>query len=402
MTLTTESFTAGTSRTANVETATNGVTNPGTALPTPLSANNVIRVQGKSNGRGSLTGRTQAMTCPCAYGSVSKCKALNTCIPPKPNGFRTDKWKYLTIVKPDRSQTTQFKGEFIPTQFADTATGAEDDWAWVYWFDGWAKGAVGKPTQYDSAYDVASLLQAAPTEGTAPVYQGILWTWVKNFGPTDPGEVPITESQNADRRTDTKYIDLQETVPPPIEIPRVNLPAAYLRWCFPFCPNCPVSSILRLDPVVSPAPMSITANQATSPEARLASPSFTSSTIAPRMMVRSASASPAADDAGGNGLTQALSGALSSGSKSLVVATDSARVSPDTPVLAVVDPQTHAIVEAYGYLEGTRYRALSARVDAPLAAWENPWWRRSALRALSSCSSERTSPQRTRECMSVL
>ncbi|MCU0691496.1 MAG: hypothetical protein MUF54_08845, partial [Polyangiaceae bacterium] len=383
MTLTTESFTAGTSRTANVETATDGVANPGTGSPMPLLANNVIRVQGRSNGRGSLTGRTQAMTCPCAYGSVLECARQKICIPPTPADPRPEKWRYLIVVKPDQSQTKQFKGEFIPTGFADTAAGAEDDWAWMYWFDGWARDAAGKPTKHDSAYDVASLLQAAPTEGTKPVYHGVLWTWVKNFGPTDPGELAVTESQNADRRTDTKYIDLQETVPTPIEIPRINLPEAYLRWRFPFCRDCPDPSILKLDRVVNPAPMSITANQAASPEARLASPSFTSSAVAPRMMLRSASATQAAVDSGGNGLTEALSRALLSGSKSLVVATDSASVSRDAPVLAVVDPQTHALIEAYGYLEGTQYRALSARVDAPPTCLGKP-----LVAALSSGRSE--------------
>jgi hypothetical protein len=261
----------------------------------------------------------------------------------------------MSIVSPKFGTHT----ETVPAEFHDTSNGGDglqDDWTWKYWLD----------LHLDP-------LTAASQEVTVPAFDGWVWSWVKNFGKTRPAATDVTEPGWADMRSQFLEVHVHEVVPS--KTARVERPALptrrWIPWGFPppYCPNCGKDSVLYLDLVSNPTPMSMVGGTSVrrAPEASLASPSFVARRTGMSVRSLSAMAAPFAPAAPVDlGLTPAIRAALESGvSSSLVSATDSGKKVAGAPVLAVIDPETHSVVEAYAYSRDAAYSATVGRVAAP-------------------------------------
>ncbi|MCU0692489.1 MAG: hypothetical protein MUF54_13900 [Polyangiaceae bacterium] len=320
-----------------------------------LKANHKFRTFGKQTGRDAsvLFGHTQAMFCACPGPKEvciddknSSCWVFNG----TPRG---DNWKPMTIASSTLRQPVAGTVEANFNDTSDGGEGYEDQWTWNYWTD------LKPPAR-----------TATEQEQTFSVFNGWVWTWAKNFGTTRPEDLNlVSEVAWSESRTQLQSVQVVEVVPPLLRIPaREPLYTELIPWGFPppYCPNCGRDSVLRLDRLTSPTPLSILGtNGPSAPESALASPRFTSSGSG--MMLRSlAPTDPTTVD---NGLTPAIRAALDSGvRRSLVAATDSGRKTAGAPVLAVVDPDSHAVVEAYAYSKEASYHATVARVPAPAYA----------------------------------
>ncbi|MCU0690935.1 MAG: trypsin-like serine protease [Polyangiaceae bacterium] len=319
-----------------------------------VRANHKFRTFGKQTGRGAgvLFGHTQAMYCECP-GSKEVCidDKSSSCwvFDGTPRGKN---WKSMTIASSTLKQPVTGT---VEANFGDTSNGGEgyqDEWTWNYWTD------LKPPAR-----------TATEQEQTFSVLNGWVWTWAKNFGTTRPDDPNlISEVAWSESRTQLQRVQVVEVVPPLLRIPREPIHVELIPWEFPppYCPNCGPDSVLRLDRITSPTPLSILGSHGQStPESALASPTFRSS--GGGMMVRSFT--PTEPTAADNGLTPAIRAALDSGvRRSLVAATDSGRKTAGAPVLAVVDPDSHAVMEAYAYSKEASYLATVARVPAPAYA----------------------------------
>ncbi len=318
-----------------------------------VMANHKFRTFGKQTGRDAavLFGHTQAMYCECAGPK-------KVCIDDKNsscwvfNGTPRGKdWKSMTIASSTLQQPVTGTVEANFNDTSNKGKAYEDEWTWKYWTD-------------------LELDARTVTEQEQTVFTGWVWTWVKNFGTTRPENLNlVSEFAWSESRTQLQRVQVVEVVPPLLRIPaREPIYTELIPWGFPppYCPNCGRDSVLRLDRITSPTPLSILgSNGLGAPESALASPTFTGSGSG--MMLRSfAPTGPTTVD---NGLTPAIRAALDSGvRRSFVAATDSGRKTAGAPVLAVVDPDSHAVMEAYAYSKDASYHATVARVPAPAYA----------------------------------
>jgi hypothetical protein len=331
----------------------------------PVKANYKLRTRGVQTGRGGgvLQGNTRAMACECP-GAVDSCmrQDIKTCEFSKATPVGA--WKGMSVVsskfgagvkQADEKKTVIVRGEFHDT--SNGGDGFEDDWTWEYW----------------NELDLEPLT-AESEEVTKPAFDGLVWSWVKNFGETRPEASAVTEPAWAEARSQFLEVQVHEVVPP--KTARAEIPVLpsrrWIPWGFPpdSCPMCGKDSLLHFDLVSNPVPMSIVGRTSVrgAPEASIASPSFAARSTG--MSVRSLSAMaaplPLAAPVDQIGLTPAIRAALESGvPSSLVSATDSGKKAAGVPVLAVLDPETHAVVEAYAYSRGAVYSATVGRVLAP-------------------------------------
>jgi hypothetical protein len=127
-------------------------------------------------------------------------------------------WKAMTIADPTSTTgamklkiASGFPGLVNTSEFAETAR--KENWGWGYW------------------NDVA--LQPPPTApgSTGTVFQGLLWTWVKNYGTQRPAPAAVSLAR-AELRQRVAVLELKESVPPPIVLEN---PCRYEPH--PWCPG---------------------------------------------------------------------------------------------------------------------------------------------------------------------
>jgi hypothetical protein len=224
----------------------------------PAIANNTFEAAGTVQGIGSavtLRGHTRATACACPAGTSEaacsrppyNCDRQNYI---NPDPFLTS-WKAMTVADPTSTTgamklkiASGFPGLVNTSEFAETAR--KENWGWGYW------------------NDVAGQLAAPPTSpgSLGTVYQGLLWTWVKNYGAQRPAPAAVSLAR-AELRQQVAALELKEAVPPTIVLEN---PCRYEPhpWCpgagpggggRPTRPRALMAPVLGIDAISAPAPV---------------------------------------------------------------------------------------------------------------------------------------------------
>jgi hypothetical protein len=175
----------------------------------PAPADNAFEAAGTVQGIGAsiLQGHTRAMACWCPAGE--NCEDLQY------DCGRGDVlkpalgWKAMTVAEPTVTTGSMqlkiasgFPGLVNTSEFA--ATARKENWGWAYWED----AAKNDPNE-------RIRLDPPPTTpgSTGTVFQGLLWTWVKNYGTQRPAPIVVSPTR-AEQRQRVRALELKESVPP--------------------------------------------------------------------------------------------------------------------------------------------------------------------------------------------
>ncbi len=319
----------------------------------PVSANNVFRALQSAN-RTSIAeyyANTRMLACSCPDESAICTDSRKLC---NRKNIRTPDlkvWRDMTIVRtasPSSSYT-----RYVPSLHKGTrgqTTANEDEWAWAYWRN----------------YSDSELGGAPQSTNTmpSPVFAGTVWSWVKNFSVnSQPNENDsVTEDQRADFRQSTIAFTLTEQSN---VVLRPNSPSVTTRWPdFLGCPNCS-GSILHVDlgQLINVAHEVYS----TEPTARRVAASLGTVTFS-AVENRSArfrgltNAKSPSGMASANAVTSTI---RRWGQRALAVGYDAPTGISGASVLAVIDPDTHAVIQVYAS-EGQRtYGATRTNIDSP-------------------------------------
>ncbi len=339
-----------------------------------VKANNTFHANMSANRVGveALYGNTRLVVCNCSSGQTSCTDPYGKCARRSVMRPAVGTWRGMSIAKlgsNDGPQSTFVKTEHRGTRGKpDTKS---EDWSWAYWND-----------LTDLASPQPSSPQADPSDPgpPIPVFSGTIWPWVKNFSqdsfPDVGGNDDISEPGRAERRQDALYFTLKEQVARAakrIKIVPIISPSVTTRWPLrPGCPACLPGSIIHFDPRINPDPglVSVRPGLRTAAEV-IGDVSFVAKKL-PAFRSRALMAIPSSFAETMPGVS-ALNVALQRwGRRAIIVGHDASGNVPGEVTLAVINPETHGLLEAYAYAEDRVYEAIQGPMEAPASAFGGP------------------------------